>query len=147
MSKTSKAFTVLFLVLALSILTYLYFSGLLTDLIKPKQEILTLTLEQNGSTIKIKNGDTVKLGLEGNITTGYSWEMDSLDQSYLVQVGEMEYGGKPNPRRLSGAPGIFNYTFKAVNEGQTKLKMKYHRTFEKDVEPIDTFTLNIEISN
>jgi len=71
-----------------------------------------------------------------------------VDQNYLVQVGEMEYGSdKPNPQKLVGVSGVFNYTFKAVNSGETNLKMKYHRTFEKDVEPIDTFTLNIKISD
>jgi len=60
---TKKLFLVLF-ILIISLSTYLYLSGFLKDLIKPKQEILTITLDQNGYTINIKNGDTIKLALD-----------------------------------------------------------------------------------
>ncbi len=145
-NKTKKVFLILFILIILST-AYLYFTGFFANSVNPKQNVLTISLDQNGSTIDVKNGDTIKLSLKGNITTGFSWEIASIDQDYLVQEGDMEYSDMPNPKNLTGTPGIFNYSFKAVKQGETSLKIIYHQPWEKDVEPYDTFTLNIKISN
>ena len=150
---TKKLFLILFISVVF-LLTYLYFSDKkpknTESVLVPTQETpntIEVTLEKNGSDISIKNGDTVDIYLEGNITTGYSWELGTLDSSYLVQVGDMEYKlNDTKDQAVAGAPGVFRYSFKAVRSGETSLQMLYQRPWEKDIEPESTFFINIKIS-
>ena len=103
-------------------------------------------MKQNGSTVIVRPGDKIVILLDGNITTGYSWEVGTIDETFLKQYGEPTYRGKHNPRRPIGAPGEFEFTFEALRIGKTSLRLIYQQPFEKDVEPEKTFTITVDIS-
>lgn len=105
-----------------------------------------LTMRQNGSTVIVKPGDKIVILLDGNITTGYSWEVGTIDETFLKQYGEPTYREKYNPRGLEGVPGKFEFTFEALRIGKTSLRLIYQQPFEKDVEPEKTFTITVDIS-
>jgi inhibitor of cysteine peptidase len=69
------------------------------------------------------------LKLKGNITTGYRWSVQDLDEQFLQQQGEEEY---ESDSKLIGAGGTSTFTFKAKQPGRTTLKLEYSRPFEKD---------------
>ena len=112
---------------------------------------IILTMENNETAISVKPGETFIVQLDGNITTGYAWEVDEMDSAFLKQVGEMEYREKSKPdsssgEELAGAPGEFIFTFEALQTGETSLRLIYHRSFEEGVEPLEAFTVIVNIS-
>ena len=119
----------------------------------PTQQPLThkpilLTMQENGSTVSLQTGEQFSLQLEGNITTGYTWEVAEIDSAFLEQVGEMEYLQKSTPaeKELTGAPGEFLFTFRALKPGKTTLRLIYHRSFEEGVAPLEAFAVTLVIS-
>jgi inhibitor of cysteine peptidase len=98
--------------------------------------------EDNGKRVEVNAGDTLRLSLPSHPTTGYRWEVVEIDEDVLRQVGEPEF--QPESELL-GAPGEQIFRFHAVGEGQAMLKLIYHRSWEKDVEPADTFRIQVAV--
>jgi inhibitor of cysteine peptidase len=111
-------------------------------LMETDQAPLTLTEEQNGGTVALMVNDLMRVQLDGNPTTGFTWETGNLDTSLLEQVGEAEFTQNSN---LVGAGGTFTFTFKALKEGVTHLHLIYHRTFEKTTPPAQVFDVTVDI--
>lgn len=103
---------------------------------------LALEAKDNGRQIELEIGQTLAISLEGNPSTGYTWEMVESEDSILRQVGEIEFEAESD---LVGAPGTQTLRFQAVESGQTELKLVYHRPWETDVEPLETFTLQVTV--
>ena len=99
-----------------------------------------LSGEDNASTIDIVVGDTLEIVLKGNPTTGYMWEVASVDTTVLSQVCEPEFRPKSDAR---GSGGKIIMRFKAVSVGHTLLKLIYHRPFEKNKPPIRVFFVTV----
>ena len=116
-----------------------------SEVIKNKKEEV-LTLDNNGSTISVKVGDTVKLALDGNITTGYSWEVVKINSEFILQE-EKRYKSYETAQPVEGIGGTFSFTFRALKVGETVLELDYIRPWEKeDVRKVEkTFLLNIKI--
>lgn len=71
----------------------------------------------------------LKLELTANPTTGYSWEY-SLETEGIVSIKEKStYLGSDG---IVGAPSLFEYTVKALKDGQTKLTFVNRRSFEEN---------------
>ena len=111
-------------------------------LMETDQAPLTLTEEQNGGTVALKVNDHVRVQIDGNPTTGYTWETENLDTNLLEQVGEAKF---TQSSTLVGAGGTFVFTFKALKAGITHLHLIYHRTFEKDTPPAQIFDVTVDI--
>jgi inhibitor of cysteine peptidase len=103
---------------------------------------LVLTEKDAGKTINLNIGDTLVVALDGNITTGYTWEMLPMDPAVLQQVGAAE--ATPDTTAL-GAGGKIALKFLAVKRGQAPLQLVYRRSFEQDVAPLNTFEVNVNV--
>lgn len=102
-----------------------------------------LDAEDNGCKIKLVKGQILTISLRGNPTTGYNWQVeDPLEEQVLRQIGEAEF--KPQSD-LMGAPGILTLRFEALDAGQTTLTLVYHRPWEKGVEPLETFLVQVVV--
>lgn len=101
---------------------------------------LMLTDENNGQSVQISNSQQLVVTLEGNPTTGYTWEVDSIDQAVLKQIGEPEF--KPSSGAL-GAGGVMTLQFQAVSQGETSLRLVYHRPWEQGIAPEKTFEAKV----
>jgi inhibitor of cysteine peptidase len=98
----------------------------------------------NNTTISVTTGRFLVITLEGNPTTGYTWEVtEPLDDQVLRQVGEIAFVPESD---LIGAGGVQIATFEAVGAGEATIKLVYHRPWETEVEPLDTFTVNVTAS-
>jgi inhibitor of cysteine peptidase len=96
----------------------------------------------DGSQVELNAGQTLVVSLEGNPTTGYTWEAAELDEQVLRQVGEAEF----NPESDAiGAGGVQTLRFETVNSGQTTINLVYHRSWEEDVEPAETFSVQVVV--
>jgi inhibitor of cysteine peptidase len=96
-----------------------------------------------GKTVTLKVGETLEVALEGNPTTGYQWEAESLDTSVLKQVGEAAF--TPASTAI-GSGGQTTLRFEATASGQTTLKLIYHRSWETGVAPLKTFEVPVQVN-
>lgn len=103
---------------------------------------LALEAKDNGRQIELQKGQTLVINLEGNPSTGYTWEPVDLEGAIVRQVGEIEF--KPQSD-LAGAPGTQTLRFEATEAGQMELKLVYHRPWEQGVEPLETFTVQLTV--
>jgi inhibitor of cysteine peptidase len=110
------------------------------------EEIL-LTQADNGRSFTAKIGDTITVVVPGNPTTGYQWEAELSEEAaaLLTLEGEPAYEPDATGETLVGSGGEYTFTFTAAAAGQAELMLKYWRSFEPDVAPIDTFTASITI--
>ena len=98
--------------------------------------------EMNGGSVILEQGQTLVLKLASNPTTGYDWEIVDLNSAILEQVGEVDY---KSDSALIGSGGVNTYTFKAVGSGNIQLSLVYHRSWEKEIPPIETFELDVTV--
>jgi inhibitor of cysteine peptidase len=109
--------------------------------------LLTLGLAastQDSKPITVKTGQEFTITLVSNPTTGYRWDLDKPIDGKLVQLVTNDYV-RPNTT-LIGAGGKQVWTFKAVAEGKTQIDLKYFRSWEKDVEPVQKTNFVVVIS-
>ncbi len=103
---------------------------------------ITLTQKDAGTTVHVKQGSIVNVQLEGNPTTGYTWEVAPGGSVGLEQQGEPTFKADSN---ALGSGGMMTLQFKAAQAGTTTLKMIYHRTFEPNVAPLHTYEVTIVV--
>ncbi|MDI6695015.1 MAG: protease inhibitor I42 family protein [Anaerolineales bacterium] len=103
---------------------------------------ITLTAQDAGKSVEVKAGETFKVTLDGNPTTGYAWEVAADSSAPVTQVGEWEFKADSD---AVGAGGKLTLTFQAGQGGQGALKLVYHRPFEAQTPPAETFEVQIVI--
>jgi C1A family cysteine protease len=106
----------------------------------PSPGQITLNEINNGGQIDLGESDMLVLRLESNPSTGYSWHVQEMDQNVLHQVGEFEFEPQAN---MPGAPGTQVLRFVGVSKGRVNLKLAYRRSWKRDVEPLQTFTVQV----
>lgn len=87
------------------------------------------------------NENTAKITLEGNSTTGFSWEY-SQNPDGIVEISETEtYLGKGD---IVGAPSRFDYVLSPVKDGETTLTFIYRRSWETEP-PAETKSYKVTV--
>ncbi|MGB9834147.1 MAG: protease inhibitor I42 family protein [bacterium] len=106
---------------------------------------LTLNEEFSGKTLFVsKDSQLFSVVLEGNPTTGYSWEVKDFDQNLLKLLGEPIYTTQ-SPTNIVGAGGKFTFNFLTQSKaGEATLDFIYLRPWES-VPPLKEFTLKVKI--
>jgi inhibitor of cysteine peptidase len=105
---------------------------------------LTLTERDDGGKRELKAGQRVLVLLNGNPTTGYTWQVDSkVDSKVLRQIGEP---GFHQDAGLTGAGGIESVLFEAAGPGATTLSLSYARPWETGSSPEKTFTVHVTVT-
>ncbi len=103
-----------------------------------------LDADDNGRQIELGKGQTLVITLESNPTTGYRWETTEFEESVLRLMGEAEFQPS-DPQGPPGTGGTETFRFEAMSAGQMALKLVYHRAWEEDVEPLETFSLQVVV--
>lgn len=103
---------------------------------------IKMTDNDQGRTVELRIGESLEVELRANPTTGYAWDIASLDEEILKQVGETEF---KQEREGRGVGGKIMMRFKARAAGETPLKLIYHRRFENERPPIKTFEVTITV--
>ncbi len=101
---------------------------------------LTLTEKDNGSTVSLRGNQSLQIILSSNISTGYSWNIVSIDPALLAQEGEKVYIQESNRR---GGGGHTTFQFRGTGKGKVFLKLAYYRGWEKNPSYEKTFTVTI----
>ncbi len=100
------------------------------------------TAEDDGASLELNVGDTFDVRLEGNPTTGFTWQVLPSEDPVCALIGEPQFL-ESAPR--VGAPGDFVFTFEAITEGTEDLTLVYRRPWE-DTEPLATMNLLLDVS-
>lgn len=95
----------------------------------------------NGKTITISEGSTIKISLDENPTTGYSWN-DTVTSGLTIVDSKYVSSGSD----LMGAGGVHEWTLKATGKGQQQFSAVYKRPWEPIAGNETTFTLNILVN-
>ena len=107
-------------------------------------EFVDVDEENNGNTIHVLPGETIRVKLRSNPSTGYSWELGPIEDGILETSGESEFEADPHREGEAGYGGCEIWKFKAEQSGETEISLFYARSWE-DKEPAKTFKLHIVI--
>ena len=108
----------------------------------PSMQPLELTTADNAATVRVSRGGEVRITLDSNATTGYSWSLARLDPGVLEKAHQ-EYVA-PRTSRV-GAGGQEVWKFKARSAGTTPLRLEYRRPWEKDAAPARVFEVTVTV--
>jgi inhibitor of cysteine peptidase len=108
----------------------------------PTPSTRQLTEADAGRSIELRAGDKLEVTLPGNPTTGFQWDVSVGDTAILRPSGEPEFA--PSSSAVGGG-GTITLRFAAVGTGQMGLTLIYHRPFEKDVPPAQTFEVTVTV--
>ncbi len=103
---------------------------------------LELNGGESGRSVAVPVGETVAVTLEGNPTTGYLWELASVERAVLTP--DAEPGFSPDSP-LAGAGGRFTFRLTAVAAGTSPVRLVYRRPWEKDVPSLQSFDLTVTV--
>ena len=96
-----------------------------------------------GLEITASPGQHFTIILDSNRTTGYHWEISSLNENAIIKLVGKEYR-ELQPDRI-GAGGNEVWIFEAAGSGKTEIILKYVRPWEKNVPPAKTVTFKVNI--
>jgi inhibitor of cysteine peptidase len=89
---------------------------------------------QNGQTIRLVPGETVKLQLDSNPSTGYQWTIFGHPDQSMVAVQENDFqSASAQKKAVVGAGGVQSWTIKALKAGKTELTLWYCRPWESKI--------------
>ncbi len=104
---------------------------------------IQVTEADQGKNIMLNPGDSLVITLVSNPSTGYAWEVKPVDHAVLALIGEPAF--KADSDSL-GAPGKTTLNFQTAASGSQALTLLYRRSFEKNAQPLKTFTINVTVS-
>lgn len=91
--------------------------------------------------ITVESGQTFELVLPSNPSTGYHWEIISLDENIAESVSQ-DY--IPEQPVMPGSGGMDVWTFQAVNPGDTTLELGYFPP-GNEADPDETVVFSIQV--
>ncbi|MCX5795762.1 MAG: protease inhibitor I42 family protein [Elusimicrobia bacterium] len=89
-------------------------------------------------------GEVYSIRLACNPTTGYNWELKSINRKVAAPTGPMEFQQSPAAPGMVGVGGTCVLGIKGVKAGKTKAVLVYRRPWEKQ-KPAETFTAEIKV--
>jgi inhibitor of cysteine peptidase len=101
---------------------------------------ITIGSKANGTTVHVKAGDTLRVSLPGNPSTGYTWRVVKVDRRVLKPAGYVFKPSGPRP----GAGGVETRRFTALEAGTTRLKLGRTQSGSGDV--AKTFLVIVAVS-
>ena len=101
----------------------------------------SLTEADNGRTVELRAGDTLRISLPENAATGYGWAVDRVDGEVIKAAGSQpHYSGD-----AVGSGGLMTFTFEATKAGSGEIVLKNWRAFEGDASVQKRFRLRVEV--
>ena len=114
-------------------------------------QIRIATAQDNGSSLSLRQGETLKVVLSGNAGTGYGWDLERHDPSRIEPLG-MESRQAPGPPLpdgrslpLAGGPQQISFLFRMLRPGRSTLQLRYWRPWEGASSIIERFRLRVVI--
>ena len=93
----------------------------------------------------IQVGEVFTARLPCSPTTGYAWELKSVDRKIAVSTGRPRFEKSPAAPGAVGAPGECVVGLKGVAPGKTEAVFVYRRPWEKKKAPLKTATAELTV--
>jgi predicted secreted protein len=110
-----------------------------------------VTAQDNGSSLILRQGETLQVVLSGNAGTGYGWDLEHHDPSRIKPLG-MESRQTPGPPLpdgrslpLAGGQQQISFLFRMLRPGRSTLQLRYWRPWEGAGSIIERFRVRVEI--
>lgn len=101
-----------------------------------------VTYADSGTTVQLKAGQALKVELSGNPSTGNDWRKITYDDQVIMKDRQRDYVLKDE--RI-GSGGVYQFYFKAVMPGKTKLYMEYGPKYDTEKEAVKIFELEVVV--
>jgi inhibitor of cysteine peptidase len=109
------------------------------------RELVELGIQDKGSSIEVEKGEEIKILLDSNPTTGYSWIAGEEIDTNIGALTDSKYFQMKSEEGMMGVGGFEVFTFEAKNSGQTEIVLYYMRPWEEE-ELKDEFIFNIDVT-
>jgi inhibitor of cysteine peptidase len=105
------------------------------------QPMLLIAEKDNGQTVDIPVGESVRIDLPENATTGYRWEVDRYDEEFVEAIAtEPHYGTD-----AIGSGGGVEFVFKGKKTGSGEIVLKHWRHWEGNASITNRFHLRLNV--
>ncbi|MEJ2011644.1 MAG: protease inhibitor I42 family protein [Anaerolineales bacterium] len=98
--------------------------------------------------IELRPGEQVELTLCSNPTTGFQWlDPAEISDPAVIEQVSMNFIEPPlkGESKLVGAPGIQNWTFKALAAGSAQVSLSYSQPWEGGEQDAWHYTLTVTV--
>jgi inhibitor of cysteine peptidase len=103
--------------------------------------MLSLVESDNGRTVDIRLGESVRITLPENATTGYRWAIDHYDED-IIEALSTEPSYTAN---AIGAGGEVTFIFKGKKIGTGEIMLKHWRHWEGDSSITTRFHIQLRV--
>lgn len=113
-----------------------------------KHSTTELSEKDDKKTVSVAVGGKVEIQLPSNISTGYTWRVESVSSTAVKQDGAVTYvspKGSQNGPPVVGRGGYSLIKFDVVAPGQVTIKLEYARPWDKTNPPAKTFTITLDV--
>lgn len=107
---------------------------------------LTVTEQNNGGSVKLSPGRSMRVELYANPSTGYSWDVAAIDTTLLRLNKTTQVQPPPHNPPIPGAPVTVILEFQAMAKGHTALKLVYRQPWDQKTPPAQTYVLDVNIN-
>ena len=121
----------------------MYSAGVVTyaEVEKAPTTMLLLTQRDNDGTAEVHLGNSVRLNLPENATTGFRWAIDRYDREILEPVAtEFHY-----PGNAVGSGGNVSFVFRGKKVGTGEIVLKNWRHWEGNSSVTNRFRVRLRI--
>lgn len=101
-----------------------------------------ITYADSGTTVQLKTGQSLKVELSGNPSTGNDWRKITFNEQVIMKDGKRDYNLDDD--RI-GSGGIYQFHFKALAPGKTKLYMEYGPKYDDQKEALKIFEVEVVV--
>ena len=108
---------------------------------KVLQRMLLIVEKDNGRTVGIRLGDSVRVNLPENATTGYRWAIDRYDEEFIEAIA----AAPKYTANAIGSGGEGEFIFKGKKIGSGEIMLKYWRHWEGDSSITSRFRLRLNV--
>jgi predicted secreted protein len=106
---------------------------------------LTLTDADDGKTVTLETGKTLKVKLSANATTGYAWRVKSVDRT----LGQPTISYKADGGGAVGSGGVTTLSWKLTSPldlvGTHKVELEYQRPWAETAPPAKKFSFTLKV--
>ncbi|GAA0078422.1 hypothetical protein UT300005_28010 [Clostridium sp. CTA-5] len=86
---------------------------------------------------------TAEINLQGNPTTGYTWEY-KINTDGIIKEDSKQYKQDKSNLEAVGVGGTYTWKFSALKEGTTEVTFKYRRPWENEVIQTKTYIFTVD---
>jgi inhibitor of cysteine peptidase len=95
-----------------------------------------------GTTVTLDAGQTLRVQLDGNPTTGYEWEVSAVDEDILRYV-DSDFDPDSD---AEGSGGTVTLTFEAIGTGATLLELIERPSWEPPSDTHQRFAVSVRVT-